>query len=158
MSQRVGWSGLVIWVDHFVSNPWSRRLVGPPVRHSSNNFSLFVEMKTTKSDPQGRRPFSWSVAAGSKARLSAHLGVFSSQRQANVLCTVNLCGTCSAVCMRGSDVAFKNKAMQYLCLAPLVVVIFRISPHDSAFFHVLTVYYQKRNDAAARHRESADAC
>ena len=101
-------------------------------------------MKTTKSDPQGRRPFPWSVAAGSKARLSAHLGVFSSQRQADVLCTVNLCGTCSADFMRGSDVAFKNKAMQYLCLAPLVLVFFRVSPHASVFFSCVDCFLSKK--------------
>ena len=115
-------------------------------------------MKTTKSDPQGRKPFPWSVAAGSRARLSAHLGVFSSQRQADVLCTVNLCGTCSADFMRGSDVAFKNKAMQYLCLAPLVLAIFRVSPHASVFFHVLTFYDQKKKKKRLCCQASRECC
>ena len=41
--------------------------LGPPVRHSSNHYSLFIEVKTTKSYPQGRRPFPCGIGAESMA-------------------------------------------------------------------------------------------
>ena len=85
------------------------------------------------------------IGAESKAHFSAHtlgiiLCVFSSQQQADVVCAVNLCGTCCTNFMCGSVknksasshheaksksvfVTFPNEDMQYFCPSSLGLVI-----------------------------------
>ena len=127
------------------------QILGPDVGRATRTtfiesfFSLFVEVKTANQNPHGRSPFPWVIGAESKAHFSAHtlgiiLSVFSSQQQVDVVCAVNLCGTCCTNFMCGSVknksasshheaksksvfVPFPNEDRQYLCPSPLGLVI-----------------------------------
>ena len=78
---------------------------GPPVRHASNHFSLFVEVKTTKSHPQGRSSFpEGSVRGERRPSRPTRLGsAFVPSAPSSVVCTVKLRGPCCTNFMRGQQ-------------------------------------------------------
>ena len=143
-----GWSGLEIWAGHHVSNPR-----GPPVRHASNHFSLFVEVKTTKSHPQGRSSFPLSDRCGEKgdtSRLTRLGSAFVSSAPSSSL-TSCVRSSCAALAAPTSCVVSKNrsasshraaskivvalKTMQHMCRSPLALVFLHLGPHGP-LFHV----------------------
>ena len=129
MSQRVGWSGLGIWVHHFVSNP--------PVLTFGRATREDYDVGSSRSQavPLGD-------PCGEQGSLSAHFGVFSSKQQADVVCKAKLCGTCSTDFVRGSVKRQARHRMikqrqkmcsrhcpkkkQYLCRLPLALVILQL--------------------------------
>ena len=143
-------------------------MAGPPVRHSSNHFSFFVEVKTYQVGSSGSQLFSLRDRYGEQgAPLGPHgwdqsLGVFSSQQQADVVCTVKLRGPCCASFMRGqqkkkkkrvfasSNVNFftKKRNLQHLCRSPLALVFLHLGPH-ALLFSCVTRFLGTKGYAAA---------
>ena len=102
VSQKVG----VEWVGDL---GWSLCVKYPVLTFGRAPRPTFIESFFVVHRSEGLRsrilsvaaPFPWRIGAKSKASLSAHLGVCSSQQQADVMCTVKLCGTCCTNFMRG---------------------------------------------------------